>query len=149
MIIARLMFMIGVLLFAYALAVVGHAIPLVGSAAIVAAVLYVAKGAGKRLTTLGSARWADAEDLRKAKMLSAKRGIILGRLDYNGRHFLSALRALFNPLVDSMTACTRFHSALRRTPCGQFVKLGSHRRLRTHGGREGSLHRGALPSDLP
>ena len=34
----------------------------------------------KRLITLGSARWADETDLRRAGMLGAKAGLILGRL---------------------------------------------------------------------
>ena len=125
MIIAPLMFMIGVLLFAYSLALAGSAIPLLGMATIAVAFLYLAKSAGKRLTTLGSARWADTEDLRKAKMLSAKRGIILGRLVDNRRHFPSALRALFNPLFNSTVACLLFLAALRRTQGSQLVKLNA------------------------
>ncbi len=108
MIIARLMFAIGVLLFAYSLALVGNAIPLLGAAAIGACVFYVVKGARKRLTTLGSARWAGAEDLSKAGMFNAKAGVILGRLADNRRHFLSALRALWSPMINSMTACLLF-----------------------------------------
>ena len=34
----------------------------------------------KHLTTLGSARWADERELRRAGMINAKSGLILGRV---------------------------------------------------------------------
>jgi hypothetical protein len=38
------------------------------------------KGKRKPLTTLGSARWANKQDLQAAGMLDADRGLILGHL---------------------------------------------------------------------
>src|SRR4051812_33005980 len=38
----------------------------------------------KYLTTLGSARWATKRELKRAGMLGAKSGLILGRIDKKG-----------------------------------------------------------------
>jgi type IV secretion system protein VirD4 len=68
-----------------------------------------------RLTTLGSARWADEDDLRKAGMLDAKSGLILGRLP--GRQRLRGLRAirwLFRGGISAEEACRRFLSAFAK-----------------------------------
>lgn len=45
----------------------------------VAMVVFHWRGKIKRLTTLGSARWATLRDLRVAGMLDANSGLILGR----------------------------------------------------------------------
>jgi type IV secretory pathway TraG/TraD family ATPase VirD4 len=44
--------------------------------------LFVKKVRGRynRLSTLGSARWADEKDLQRAGMLNAESGLILGRM---------------------------------------------------------------------
>lgn len=38
------------------------------------------RGGYKRLSTLGSARWAEEKDLQRAGMLNAESGLILGRM---------------------------------------------------------------------
>lgn len=45
----------------------------------IAMVAFHWRGKVKRLTTLGSARWATLRDLRAAGMLDAESGLILGR----------------------------------------------------------------------
>ena len=94
MVLGRLMLIAGVLLFAYCFALAGAATPWVLAAGVVCFFGYLAKLGGKRLTTLGSARWADAEDLGKAGMLTAKNGLTLGRLAETRRQLLPALGAL-------------------------------------------------------
>jgi type IV secretion system protein VirD4 len=125
MFLARLMLVLGLVLFGYSAVQIGAAVPILGTVALVAACGYMARGVRKRLTTLGSARWADAEDLRAAGMLDARSGLILGRMTDNRRHFLPALRSLFNPRVDSQTACRQCIAALRNQNAKQLVKLNA------------------------
>ncbi len=72
-------------------------------------------------TTLGSARWADEADLRRAGMLGANRGLILGRLRGGvGRN--GKLRSLFSGSVSAKDACGEIWSpAARRS--SQLVRL--------------------------
>ena len=51
------------------------------------------------LSALGTARWANTDELRRAGMLSGK-GLILGRIAEKPR-FLAALWGLFSPGVNS------------------------------------------------
>jgi type IV secretion system protein VirD4 len=125
MLLARLMLVVGIVLFGYCAGLTGAAVPFLGTVALVAACGYMARGARKRLTTLGSARWADAADLRAVGMLDARSGLILGRMTDNRRHFLPALRSLFNPRVDSTTACRLFIAAIRNQTAKQLVKLNA------------------------
>ena len=85
--------------------------------AIAVAVFLFARYAGRgirRLTTLGSARWADETDLRRAGMLDANTGLLLGRMAARSSR-LNGILALFRPSVDARTACRDFWAAL----CGR------------------------------
>lgn len=66
----------------------------------------------RRLTALGSARWADERDLSSAGMLDARSGLTLGRIEVR-RNVLAATKALFAWRVDSATACRKFLSISR------------------------------------
>jgi type IV secretion system protein VirD4 len=125
MILARLMLVLGIALFAYCAVQIGVAVPFVGTVALVTACAYMAKGVRQRLTTLGSARWADIEDLRSAGMLNANSGLILGRPTDSRRHFARALWSLFNLRVDSMSASRQLVAALRNQQTKQLVRLNA------------------------
>src|ERR1700721_608987 len=99
MVFGRLMLIAGVVVLAYGLTLAGTAMPWLG-VGLLCLFAYVIRNGGKRLTTLGSARWADADDLGKAGMLSARNGVILGRLTVTRMRFLPALKALFSLRVD-------------------------------------------------
>lgn len=86
-------------------------------------VVVVAKRQYTRLTTLGSARWADADDLRRAGMLDATSGLILGRITDSRRRFWPALKALFDPRVASDVACEKFLQLFRKKPAEHLVRL--------------------------
>jgi len=81
----RLMLILAVLAITYCVVVL--AIQLGGLVCIGIGVLAVSslarRGYGK-LTAYGTARWADANDLRKAGMLGAKSGLIIGRVSDGG-----------------------------------------------------------------
>lgn len=79
------------------------------SAAIVVGLLAIAAATKKRsrLTTLGSARWADQRDFQKAGMLNASSGLILGYAEVSPDR-KRALRSLFDPRKTSQDACRLF-----------------------------------------
>jgi type IV secretion system protein VirD4 len=124
MVLGRLMLIASVLVLAYGLTLAGTTMPWLG-VGFLCLCAYMIRNGGKRLTTLGSARWADAGDLGKAGMLNARSGLILGRLTATRTRFLPALRALFSLRVDAMTACRQFFSTLRSRPQQLFVKLNT------------------------
>jgi type IV secretion system protein VirD4 len=124
MVLGRLMLIAGVVVLAYGLTLAGTAMPWLG-AGVLCFLAYLIKNSHKRLTTLGSARWADAGDLGKAGMLTARSGLILGRLTVTRMRLLPGLRALFSLRVDAMTACLQFFSTLRSKPQRLFVKLNA------------------------
>jgi type IV secretion system protein VirD4 len=124
MVLCRLMLLTGVVLFAYCFLLAGTGMPWLLAAGVVCFLAYLAKHGRKRLTTLGSAKWADADDLRRAGMLDATSGLILGHSMETRRHFVPALKALFSPRVDATTACRQFLAALRK-PGNLLVKLNA------------------------
>ncbi|MBC7819947.1 MAG: type IV secretory system conjugative DNA transfer family protein, partial [Planctomycetaceae bacterium] len=66
------------------------------------------------LTAFGTARWADANDLRAAGMLGASRGLIVGRVMDDPKTFVrKAHRDLFNLRVPSKEACEQFLASIR------------------------------------
>lgn len=67
----------------------------------------------KRLTTLGSARWAEASELQKAGMLDAKSGLILGRTTLLPPVF-EPLRVLLRARLNCQDACEQFWRLYRR-----------------------------------
>jgi type IV secretion system protein VirD4 len=74
-----------------------------------------ASGRGhKRLTTLGSARWAEKRDLQKAGMLNAKSGLILGRMPGKAR-LGPGVSQLLNWSVGSSEACRQFWSGRQKS----------------------------------
>ena len=79
---SRLMFIVTILACGYSAAVVSTMYWPQSGFVLAAVVIAYASRRGKaaRLTTLGSARWASAIDLRRAGMLEADRGLILGKL---------------------------------------------------------------------
>ena len=108
---SRCMLIFAVLSAAYCLFIVAAACPL-SLLGIICFFAFVAKRGYRRLTTLGSARWAESDDV--IGMLHAKNGLILGRLTESRRRILPAIQALFNWRIDSLTACLRFLIAFEK-----------------------------------
>ena len=112
----RLILILAILLVGYSVILLGFTSPWVLVAAFVALCLAAAKKGYIRLTTLGSARWADADDLRWAGMLGGSRGLILGRITDSRLKLPAAARALFDSRVDSAVACEQFLAVFRKPP---------------------------------
>ncbi len=75
------------------------------------------KRIGLTLTAHGTAYWAGEDQLRRAGMIEAKRGLILGRLLGGTKVGLSAgIKALLNGRLRAKDACRTFFAALRRQP---------------------------------
>jgi type IV secretion system protein VirD4 len=68
---------------------------------------YAAKLGRNHFTAYGTARWADSEDLRKAGIHDAKVGLLIGRIQEGPGSFAGAVKATWNPSVDSREACKR------------------------------------------
>lgn len=82
-------------------------------AVIVVVVGRVLQSRRRRLTTLGSARWADASELREAGMLDAESGLILGRTETKSDK-IAAIKNLFLGAIEAKTACRDFFAAFKR-----------------------------------
>jgi type IV secretion system protein VirD4 len=66
------------------------------------------------LTAFGTARFANADDLRAAGMLGANTGLIIGRVGDCGKPpFRQGLEGLFRPWVPSKEACEQFLASIR------------------------------------
>ncbi len=107
MIIVRLMLIATVFVTAWILALVMAMMP-----GIVWLLLLIGLGcmiARRRiqLTAFGTARFAGPADLRRAGMLDAKNGLMIGRMNASVNLFTRVL-ALFNPLLSSEAACQQF-----------------------------------------
>jgi type IV secretion system protein VirD4 len=116
---SRCMLIFAVLSAAYCLFIVAAAWPL-SLLGIICLFAFVAKRGYRRLTTLGSARWAESDDV--IGMLHASNGLILGRLTETRRRILPAIKGLFNWRIDSLTACLRFLIAFEK-PGLRLVRL--------------------------
>ncbi len=90
-------------------------------AGLVGLTLYVVKHGKKHWTAFGTARWADMDDLRNAGMLDAKHGLLVGRIQEPRRSLVKAVRSLWNPRVDSQSACKPFYQ--NPSERGPMVKL--------------------------
>jgi len=95
--------------------------------AFVCAVAYARRRHGP-LSAFGTARWADADDLRQAGMLGGRSGLIVGRvMDVAKPPFPKAQRELFSATVPSKAACEQFIDSLRigqkPKPSKEFVRL--------------------------
>jgi type IV secretion system protein VirD4 len=66
-----------------------------------------------RLTAYGTARWANADDLKHAGMLGGI-GLPLGRIKIGRPSFWAALHSLFDRRVPSAEACERFMLSMRK-----------------------------------
>jgi type IV secretion system protein VirD4 len=76
-------------------------------------VAFARRGHGA-FTAFGTARWADAEDLRAKGMLGARSGLIIGRVIDAGKRPLSkAVPKLFDPTVSSQQACEELVEAIQ------------------------------------
>lgn len=81
------------------------------------ALLLVAKRldrAWTRRTTLGSARWAEEADLRRAGMLQADAGLLLGRIQTT-QSVLRGLQSLFSWRTSAKAACRAIWAGFRRS----------------------------------
>lgn len=70
-------------------------------------VCFIFRRGNKRSTVLGSAQWATEKHLRRAGMLYACSGLILGRVPAEPRGLRTVLE-LFNPRLGSKDACDQF-----------------------------------------
>ena len=84
-------------------------------------VVLILQRKGTQLTTLGSARVANHNDLRRAGMIGANRGLILGRLQ-SAEPRGTRVRKLFDWRVTAKQACREFWSPKARRD-GQLVRL--------------------------
>jgi type IV secretion system protein VirD4 len=120
----RLGLILAVALMAACTIFVGEMSPGFRVVAILLLIAGAAKKQFKRLTTLGSARWADVDDLRRAGMLGAGSGLILGRAAYGRRDVVQALKNLFDRRIDAETACRHFVELFHRPKLG-LVRLSN------------------------
>src|ERR1700687_5639374 len=69
------------------------------------------------LSAHGTAYWAGEDQLRRAGMIDARRGLILGRLLGGGKVGLTdGIKGLLSGKLRAKDACGRFFAALRRQP---------------------------------
>ncbi|MBC7818250.1 MAG: type IV secretory system conjugative DNA transfer family protein, partial [Planctomycetaceae bacterium] len=80
-----------------------------------AAVAVALKWNIRRLTTLGSARWADERDLTNAGMIHSKTGLILGRIQARSNR-IGALCSLFRRRIKPKQACEQALELFKRVP---------------------------------
>ena len=88
-------------------AVIAMGWPWMGAVIAVIVVANLAKRGHRRLTTLGSARWAEEPDLHRAGMLNAQTGLLLGRTKL-ARSLLPGIGKLFWWRIDAVSACREF-----------------------------------------
>jgi type IV secretion system protein VirD4 len=118
---SRLLTVLAVLLAAYSVVIAAIMWPLAGVMIGALAVGVLIRSKRGRLTTLGSARWADATDLSRAGMLNARTGIPLGRLPVPGK-VTPSLRKLIDGRTSPKDACSNFYVGLHRAN-QQLVRL--------------------------
>ena len=111
----RAMLIVGVMAICYCLFL---AIMDLGGLVIIGMVVLVLAAITRRgreaFTAFGTARWADAADLRAEGMIGATSGPILGRvMDVAKPPLRQATQALFDSTVSSKKACEQFLSAIR------------------------------------
>ncbi len=112
---SRLLLIIGVLLVLYSVAVIGTlGWPWMACILLYIFIAMLLRRRTRRLTTLGSARWADESDLRRAGILDAETGLILGQV-HVARNTFRAIRKLFNPRIAAASACGKFWGSARRS----------------------------------
>ncbi len=127
---SRFMLLVAVAVFGYCLVLmgmIGFAIsPALGWVLVIAGFIVLARmrtKIGLTLTAHGTAYWAGENELRRAGMIEAGRGLILGRFLGGGKAGLAAgIKGLLNGKVRAKDACRSFFAALRRQPA-PFVRL--------------------------
>jgi type IV secretion system protein VirD4 len=79
---------------------------------------------GLALTAHGSAYWAGENELRRAGMIEARRGLILGRLLGSTKVGLAGgIKGLLNARIKAKDACRLFFSAVQRRQPAPLVRL--------------------------
>jgi type IV secretion system protein VirD4 len=108
--ISRALFIAFVLLASYSVVLMaGTYGPVVAILAAAGIVKFLLKRMRRKLSAFGTAKWASEDEVRAAKMLDGRPGLILGRLhDYRGISFASGIRSLFDPRLPASVACRRF-----------------------------------------
>jgi len=72
----------------------------------------------------GTAYWGGEEQLRRAGMIEARRGLILGRLLGSAKvGLMSGIKGLLDARLKAKDACRRFFSALQRRQPAPLVRL--------------------------
>lgn len=104
----RHMLVVAVLAIALPFGLAGLMYPIFVLAVVLVIIVVHCRKKKNRLTTLGSARWAGPEELRRAGMLDADSGLILGRVTDSPQQAGPAIKALFDRRLDAETACKRF-----------------------------------------
>ncbi|HWB14095.1 MAG TPA: type IV secretory system conjugative DNA transfer family protein [Pirellulales bacterium] len=123
MALCRLFLILAVLLVGGSAVMVGQMSPALSAGLLVVCIWRASKRRVRR-TTLGSARWAGVNDLRRAGMLDADSGLILGRVIDGRRDVVEALKNLLDWRLDAKTACRSFVGVFhRRKP--ELVRLSN------------------------
>ena len=116
--ITRFLLKLGVLLLLYSFVIVALMFPFGWVAIVLGAVAIFRKRRGP-LHAFGTARWADASDLRD--MVNGGNGLIIGEIE-DTTSLLSVTKALFDSSVPCRVACQDFLQ-WRRTPRRKLVRL--------------------------
>lgn len=118
---SRFLLILTVLATAYALLVLGLLFPCLGLTLLVVALGLGAKSRQAALWAMGTARWANEQELRG--LIDASTGVIIGRAHCPPPSKLTGVKALFNPRLRASAACSIFLSALRRKANPGLVRL--------------------------
>jgi type IV secretion system protein VirD4 len=111
----RLIFVLGVILSGISIAVISARTQY--GWLMVLAFFFAVRGMKKgiqKFSAYGTARWADDTDLARAGMLSAKTGLIVGRMALARPRFIEGVRGLFNLQLKAAEACERFMLSMRK-----------------------------------
>ncbi len=124
---SKQMFVLSVALMGYSLIVLSLVggvwlfVPIAG-----VAFFYATKRKGRALWAHGTAAWATEEELRRAGMIGASEGLILGRIPDSGGGgptVVQRLKTLFNHKIPAKEACEIFTAPSKRSVNGELVRL--------------------------
>jgi hypothetical protein len=120
---SRLLFILALLSCLYSLAIIAAMWwPRSGFLLAVAAIALAGRRGHARLTTLGSARWANQTDLRRAGMVGAPSGLMIGHLLLDNRGCkAAAIMGLLRWRLTAEEACRQFRESLKNR--GPMVRL--------------------------
>jgi type IV secretion system protein VirD4 len=120
---ARLFLIVSVLELGYAMAVaIACGWPWSMFVALGAIAVRTVKKRGS-LWKMGTARWANEADLRRAGMIGSENGLMIGRIDSPKPSIFQVAPALFNRRVGSKAACSWFLRCMSSGKTGQLVRL--------------------------